>query len=336
MQKPKLAKLSELNTSRPRRNRGSPQIRALIQETVLRPDNLVLPLFLVEGRKQKIKIPSMPDVFRLSLDEAIKEISKALELGIHAVILFPVVPEKKKDKDGSEALNSKGLIPTAIRTIKAKYPQATVFADVALDPYSSHGHDGLVQGGKILNDETIEVLCQQALVQAEAGIDFVAPSDMMDGRVGAIREALDQAGFTGVGILSYCAKYASAYYGPFRDALSSAPKFGDKKTYQMDPSNRREALREMELDQAEGADMLMVKPALAYLDVIAALRQHSHLPIAAYQVSGEYSMVKAAAAAGWLDGDRVMMENLTAIRRAGADIIVTYWAMEAARLLRKV
>lgn len=324
-----------LNISRrPRRNRRTEGIRGLVRETRLHPENLVLPVFIMEGRQQRVPIKSMPGVFRLSVDEAVKLGRRAYDLGIRAMILFPVVDEKLKSPRGEEATNEGGLVPRALRELREALPGMTLLADVALDPYNSDGHDGIVRDGEILNDETIAVLCAQAVTQARAGIDIVAPSDMMDGRVQAIRRALDAEGFEHVGILSYCAKYASGYYGPFRDALDSAPRFGDKKTYQMDPANRREALREMRLDQLEGADMLMVKPALAYLDVISDLRQNSHLPIAAYQVSGEYSMVMAAGANGWIDADRVMMENLLAIKRAGADLIFTYWAVEAAEKLR--
>lgn len=319
---------------RPRRNRRTEGIRGLVRETRLHPENLVLPIFVMEGTKQRVPIKSMPGVFRLSVDEAVKLGKTAYNLGIRAVILFPVVDEKLKNAQGLEAANPRGLIPRALKEFRAALPEMTLMADVALDPYNSDGHDGIVKDGIILNDETIEILCKQAVTQAKAGIDIVAPSDMMDGRVKAIRQALDAEGFEHVGILSYCAKYASGYYGPFRDALDSAPRFGDKKTYQMDPANRREALREMHLDQLEGADMLMVKPALAYLDIISDLRKNSHLPIAAYQVSGEYSMVMAAGANGWIDAERVMMENLLAIKRAGADLIFTYWAVEAAEKLR--
>lgn len=319
---------------RPRRNRRTPKIRSLVQETFLQPSQLILPLFLVEGKNKKVKIPSMPNVFRLSVDQALLTIKEAVGLGIHSFILFPVVEEKLKDKTGSEALNPKGLVPRAVSAIKNKFPEVVLFSDVALDPYSTDGHDGLVKNGKILNDESVRVLCAQAIMQARAGIDYVAPSDMMDGRVGAIREALDDNGFQETGILSYTAKYASGYYGPFRDALDSAPRFGDKKTYQMDPCNRTEALRELQLDIDEGADMVMVKPALAYLDVLRDLKLSSPVPVAAYQVSGEYSMVLAAAEKGWLNGERIMLENLTAIRRAGADLILTYWALEAARHLK--
>ena len=329
-----MQKHPRLISRRPRRNRRTEGIRSLVRETRLHPENLVLPIFVMEGTKQRVAIKSMPGVFRLSVDEAIKLGLEAYDLGVRAVILFPVVDEKLKNAQGLESANPRGLIPRALKEFRKAIPEMTLMADVALDPYNSDGHDGIVKDGIILNDETIEVLCRQAVTQAQAGIDIVAPSDMMDGRVKAIRQALDAEGFEHVGILSYCAKYASGYYGPFREALDSAPRFGDKKTYQMDPANRREALREMHLDQLEGADMLMVKPALAYLDIISDLKMSSQLPIAAYQVSGEYSMVKAAGEKGWIDADRVMMENLLSIKRAGADVIFTYWAVEAAKKLR--
>jgi porphobilinogen synthase len=262
-----------------------------------------------------------------------EEVAGARAEGVNAVVLFPAVAESLKTPKGEESYNDAGLIPKAVRMLKAQWPDLIVMTDVALDPYSSDGHDGIVRDGKIVNDETVEVLCKQAVCQARAGADVISPSDMMDGRVGAIRDALDEAGFEEVSILSYCAKYASGFYGPFREALDSAPRFGDKKTYQMDPANAREALRELELDEAEGADIVMVKPAGAYLDVIRLLRDHTALPIAAYQVSGEYAMIKAASQNGWLDEKRVALESLLAIRRAGADIIFTYYARQAARWL---
>lgn len=327
-------------TQRPRRNRRTEALRGLVAETHLTPQNLIYPLFLMEGTGQKVPIPSMPGQFRWSADLMIQEIAECRELGVNSFALFPALAESLKNSRGDESLNSQGLLPRTVRQIKEKFPDACVITDVALDPYSSDGHDGIVAKNprtsemEILNDETIEVLCKMAVVQAAAGADMVAPSDMMDGRVGAIRKALDEAGFTQTGILAYSAKYASSFYGPFRDALESAPKFGDKKTYQMDPRNRREALREATLDFEEGADMLMVKPALAYLDVIQLLKENFPLPIAAYNVSGEYAMIKAAAQNGWLDGSKAMMESLLSMRRAGADIILTYFAKEAARLLK--
>lgn len=318
---------------RPRRNRRTPAVRDLVRETVLTPANFIYPLFLQEGT-ENTPIDAMPGCQRWCLEDLVREAGEAHALGIPAVVLFPRIPDALKTKGAEECHNDNGLVPRAIRALKAAHPTLAVITDVALDPYNSDGHDGLVaDDGRILNDETVEVLCRQALCHARAGADIVAPSDMMDGRVAALRAALDGAGFTEVAILSYTAKYASAYYGPFRGALDSAPKAGDKKTYQMDPANAREALREAALDEAEGADMLMVKPAGAYLDIIASLRAATTLPIAAYQVSGEYLMIQAGAAAGWLDGDKVMLESLLGIRRAGADMILTYFAKRAAVLL---
>ena len=318
---------------RPRRNRGNAFIRDFHRETWLAPQHFVYPLFLHAGEGTQ-PIESMPGSVRHDLDSLRRECAEAYEEGIHSVVLFPAVEESLKNPTGDEAKNPEGLIPTAIRALKKDLPGLIVCTDVALDPYNSDGHDGIVSpDGRILNDETVEVLCEQARVQAEAGADIIAPSDMMDGRVGAIRHALDEQGFTGVSILSYTAKYASAFYGPFRDALDSAPKAGDKKTYQMDPANAREAIREIELDEAEGADILMVKPAGPYLDVIRLMREVTALPVAAYQVSGEYAMIKAASANGWLDERSVALESLTAIRRAGADVIFTYYARQVARWL---
>lgn len=318
---------------RPRRNRRTPAVRDLVRETVLTPANFIYPLFLQEGT-ENTPIDAMPGCQRWCLEDLVREAGEAHALGIPAVVLFPRIPDDLKTKGAEECHNDDGLVPRAIRALKAAHPTLAVITDVALDPYNSDGHDGLVaDDGRILNDETVEVLCRQALCHARAGADIVAPSDMMDGRVAALRAALDGADFTEVAILSYTAKYASAYYGPFRGALDSAPKAGDKKTYQMDPANAREALREAALDEAEGADMLMVKPAGAYLDIIASLRAATTLPIAAYQVSGEYLMIQAGAAAGWLDGDKVMLESLLGIRRAGADMILTYFAKRAAVLL---
>lgn len=317
---------------RPRRNRKSAAMRAMHSETWLDARHLVLPLFIHAGQGTE-PIKSMPGCARLSLDAMLAEVAAAHADGLRAVILFPKIDERLKSSMGTEAYNPAGLVPNAVRRLKAHFPDVLVMTDVALDPYSSDGHDGIVRDGEILNDETVQVLCEQALCQAEAGADIVAPSDMMDGRIGAIRDALDAAGYAKVSILAYTAKYASAFYGPFRDALDSAPKFGDKKTYQMDPGNAREALRELALDEAEGADMVMVKPAGAYLDIIAAVRAHTTLPVAAYQVSGEYAMIKAACANGWLDERRVVLESLLAIRRAGADVILTYFARQAARWL---
>lgn len=317
---------------RPRRLRRTSAVRGLTRETGLTPGHLIYPMFIVEGTGVREPIDSMPEQFRLSVDEAVRSV-KALELlGVKAVNLFGYCAEK--DDLATHADDPDGLVCRAVRALKAACPEVCVQTDVALDPFTEHGHDGLVRGGEVVNDETVEVLCRMAVAHAAAGVDWVAPSDMMDGRIGAIRQALDEAGHQRVAILAYSAKYASAFYGPFRDALQSAPKTGDKKTYQMDPANRREALKEVALDIDEGADVVMVKPALAYLDVIAAVREAFDVPVAAYHVSGEYSMVMAAAARGWLDADRAMMEVLTSIRRAGADMILTYFAPRAAALLQ--
>lgn len=319
---------------RPRRNRKMAGVRDLVRETQLSTNDLLLPLFLLEGSRKRIPVASMPGVDRLSLDLLLPEIEAAMQLGIRAFDIFPVVGEQYKDQLATYSYATENFYNRALASIKKEFPEAVIMTDVAMDPYSSDGHDGIVKDGKILNDASLEVLGKMALAQAEAGADIIGPSDMMDGRVGYIRELLDVNGFTEVSIMSYTAKYASAFYGPFRDALDSAPKFGDKKTYQMDPANRLEALREAALDEEEGADFLMVKPALAYLDVIRLLKDNSELPIAAYNVSGEYAMIKAAAMQGWLDYDRVMMESLLSIKRAGADIILTYFAKDAARLLQ--
>jgi len=317
-------------THRLRRNRKSQHIRDLVQETTLSVKDFIFPMFLIEGKNKKSEVKSMPGIFRLSSDLLIKEMESCMKLGIFTFDLFPNISEKLKDKTANESLNEKGLYLSTIREIKKKLPEAVIMSDVAMDPYSSDGHDGLVVNGEIKNDETLEILGKMALAQASAGVDIIGPSDMMDGRVGYIRDELDTAGFTNVSIMSYTAKYASAFYGPFRDALDSAPKFGDKKTYQMNPANSREALLEAQLDLEEGADMLMVKPALSYLDIIKLLHDNFHLPIAAYNVSGEYAMVKAAAAKGWIDGDRVRDEMLLSMKRAGAKIILTYFAKEFA------
>lgn len=309
-------------------------MRALTRETLLSAGDLVLPLFLHDKEVDE-EIASMPGCIRWSLDGLVREAGEALALGIPAVVLFPAIDEALKSKRAEECWNAEGLVPRAIRALKAAHPDLLVMTDVALDPYNIDGHDGIVEGGEILNDETVEVLCRQALCQAEAGADIVAPSDMMDGRVGAIRAALDEARYEKTSICSYTAKYASAFYGPFRGALGSAPKAGDKKSYQLDPPNRREALRELALDEKEGADLVMVKPAGPYLDIISDLRARTSLPVAAYQVSGEYLMIKSASADGWVDEKAVMMESLIAIKRAGADVILTYFAKEAARELRE-
>ena len=322
---------------RPRRNRKSPGIRAMVRETVLTPADLIYPLF-IHDKGDDQDIVSMPGCMRWSLDSLVKEAGEAHALGIPAVILFPAIDSGLKSPAAEESVNPEGLVPRAVRALKAAHPSLVVITDVALDPYNSDGQDGLLSRGEngvieILNDETVEVLCRQALCHADAGADIVGPSDMMDGRVGAIRAALDGANYEQVSILSYTAKYASSYYGPFRGALDSAPKEGDKKSYQMDPANVRESVRELLLDEEEGADMIMVKPAGPYLDIIATLRGETTLPLAGYQVSGEYLMIKSASAAGWLDEKEVVLESLTGIRRAGADLILTYFAKEAARAL---
>lgn len=318
---------------RPRRNRQSAVIRDMVQETRLSVSDFILPLFILEGKNVRSEVASMPGIYRLSLDLVLEEIQECVDLGIKTFDLFPNLPESRKDKYATESYNPDGLYLQAVRAIKDRFPEVMVMTDVAMDPYSSDGHDGIVENGKILNDETLEVLGKMTLAQAQAGANIIGPSDMMDGRVGYLRQVLDEGGFQDVAIMSYAAKYASAFYGPFRDALDSAPKFGDKKTYQMNPANSREALIEAQLDFDEGADFLMVKPALAYLDIIKLLDDNFHLPIAAYNVSGEYAMIKAAAQNGWLDGERAMMESLMAIKRAGANVILTYFAKEAARLL---
>jgi porphobilinogen synthase len=319
---------------RPRRNRASAGVRGLTRETTLEARHLVLPLFVQDGQNTETPISSMPGQARLSIDRLLVRARQAHELGVPAVALFPALTEAQKDPFGKESTNPDGLLPRTVKALKSALPDLLVITDVALDPYSSDGHDGVVVDGRIDNEQTLPILAAMAVTQARAGADIVAPSDMMDGRVGAIRGALDEAGFLDVGICSYCVKYASAFYGPFREALDSAPKAGDKKTYQMDPGNVREALREIELDEAEGADWLMVKPGLPYLDVVRFVREHSGLPVAAYHVSGEYAMLRAAAQNGWLDYERCLLESLLCLRRAGADIIFTYGALDAARLLR--
>lgn len=316
--------------NRPRRNRKNQAIREMLQETRVGVENLIYPLFVKNGKSIQEEIPSMPGIYRWSPDTLMGEVESCISLGINTFVLFPAVEENLKDKYGSYSWSNDNFYLHVIGELKSRYPNIVLMSDVALDPYSSDGHDGIVENGEILNDETIEVLCKMSLAQAEAGIDIVGPSDMMDGRIGAIRATLDDAGFVNTSIMSYCAKYASAFYGPFRDALNSAPKAGDKKTYQMNPANRKEALLEAELDYSEGADILMVKPALAYLDVIRDLSEHSILPIAAYNVSGEYAMVKAAAEKGWLDYNSTMAETLLSIRRAGASSILTYFAKDFA------
>lgn len=320
-------------TKRPRRLRRTETLRRMVRETTLTVDDLIYPLFIMDGEQQRVAVPSMPGCDRYTVDLLLEEIQSAVQLGIGAIALFPKIPESLKDNAGNESYNAAGLVPRAVKAVKAQFPELVVITDVALDPYSSEGHDGIVENGQILNDETVAILVQQAVMQAAAGADIVAPSDMMDGRVGAIRRGLDAAGFWQVGIMAYSAKYASAYYGPFRDALDSAPKFGDKKTYQMDAANAREAIVEVDLDIAEGADIVMVKPALAYLDIIRQIRQHCQTPIAAYNVSGEYAMIRAAAQQGWIDEQKVILETLTSMKRAGADLILTYFAKQVAEWL---
>ena len=317
---------------RPRRLRRTAPIRGLVRETELSPRQLIYPLFVTEGKSVRDHIDSMHGQFRLSTDELVRECEELYALGVGAVNLFGYSEEK--DELATKSYDSDGLVQRAIRTIKSAVPDLCVQTDVALDPYTTHGHDGLVIDGEIVNDESVEVLCKMALSHAEAGADWIAPSDMMDGRIGAIRNALDVQGFSQVGILAYSAKYASSFYGPFRGALQSAPKSGNKKTYQMDPANIREALKEIALDLEEGADVVMIKPALCYLDVISRVREAFDAPVAAYNVSGEYAMVVAAAEKGWVDRDSAMMEMLLSIRRAGADMILTYFAKDAAALLR--
>lgn len=302
----------------------------MVEETQVKTSDLIFPLFLLDGKNKKIEVASMPGIFRLSGDLMLKEIEECLSLGINVFDIFPAVEDQYKDKTATKSYDENFFYLKVLKEVKKKFPEACIMTDVAMDPYSSDGHDGFVKDGKILNDETLEILGKMALAQAATGIDILGPSDMMDGRVGYIRNILDKNGFTEVSIMSYTAKYASGFYNPFRDALDSAPKFGDKKTYQMNPANKREALIEAELDAQEGADFLMVKPALAYLDIIHLLKTNSNLPIAAYNVSGEYSMIKAAAQKGWLDGERVMKETLLSIKRAGADVILTYFAKEFA------
>ena len=315
-------------THRPRRNRKSEAIRNMVQENHVTVNDFIYPLFLIDGKNKKTEVKSMPGIFRFSPDLILKEIESCLKLGITTFDVFPSLTDKFKDKTATESTNKNGLYLKTLTLIKKKFPEACIMTDVAMDPYSSDGHDGFVKNGEIVNDETLEILAKMAVAQAECGIDIIGPSDMMDGRVGYLRDSLDDAGFTNVSIMSYTAKYASAFYGPFRDALDSAPKFGDKKTYQMNPANSKEAMIEAQLDLEEGADFLMVKPALSYLDIIKDLSTNFDLPIAAYNVSGEYAMVKAAAAKGWIDGDRVRDEILLSMKRAGASVILTYFAKE--------
>ena len=319
---------------RPRRNRRNAAIRGLMRETELSPAHLILPLFVTGGEDVRIPIGAMPGCFRLSVDHTVALARQAWELGVRALALFPALPDSVKDPRATESLNPNGLLQRTVRALKDALPDLVVITDVAMDPYSSDGHDGYLEDGQIINDVSLEILASMAVAQAQAGADYVAPSDMMDGRVGVLREALDEEGFTNTGILAYSAKYASSFYGPFREALDSAPRSGDKKTYQMDPANRREALREVLLDVAEGADIVMVKPAMPYLDVVAEVSAHVDVPVAAYQVSGEFAMIKAASQNGWLSEEAAVDESLIAIRRAGADMILTYFAMDYARRYR--
>lgn len=320
-----------------RRNRimrATPAIRAMVAETILRPSDFIAPLFIVEGKNVKEEIISMPGYFRYSLDLIVEEVKELWSLGIKSVLLFVMVPDSLKDNKGTEAVNPDGLMQRSIKAIKEAVPGLVVMTDVALDPYSIYGHDGIVENEQIVNDATVEVLTRMSLSHAQAGADFVAPSDMMDGRIGAIRNILEENNFTKVGIMAYSAKYASCFYGPFRDALDSAPGFGDKKTYQMDYANSTEAILETIQDIEQGADIVMVKPALAYLDIIRILKDNVHVPISAYHVSGEYAMIKAAAQKGWLDENKTILETLTSIKRAGASLIATYFAKDAAKLLQ--
>lgn len=319
-----------------RRNRilrQSPAIRSMVAETILTPNDFIVPLFINEGENYKDEIASMPGYYRMSLDNTIKEVKELWSMGIKSVLLFVKSKDELKDNKGTEALNPKGLMQRSIRAVKDACPEMLVMTDVALDPFSSYGHDGIVEGSEIVNDATVEVLAQMSVSHAQAGADFVAPSDMMDGRIAAIREALEEHGLNKTGIMSYSAKYASCFYGPFRDALDSAPGFGDKKTYQMDYSNRIEAVKETLMDVEEGADIVMVKPALAYLDIIREVKNAVSVPVSAYNISGEYAMIKAAAKMGWIDENKAILETLTAIKRAGADLIATYFAKDAVKLI---
>jgi len=319
-----------------RRNRilrQSPAIRAMVAETIIRPEDFIAPLFIIEGENTAEEISSMKGYYRRSLDGTVKEVKELWSLGIRSVLLFIKCRDDLKDNKGTEALNPDGLMQRSIKAIKDACPDMLVMTDVALDPFSSYGHDGIVENGEIVNDATVEVLAKMSVSHAAAGADFVAPSDMMDGRILAIRQALEQEGFSKTGIMSYSAKYASCFYGPFRDALDSAPGFGDKKTYQMDFANRREAIRETLMDIEEGADIVMVKPAMAYLDIIREVKDAVDVPVSAYHVSGEYAMIKAAAAMGWLNEEKAILESLTGIKRAGADLIATYFAKDAVRLI---
>ena len=319
--------------NRNRRLRKNSAIREMVQENRLHPSNFIVPLFFMEGENKKEEIASMPGYFRYTLDLLIKEAKDCYELGIRSALLFAKIEDSLKDNEGKEAINTDGLMQRAIRLLKSEVPMMYLMSDVALDPYSMHGHDGIVDGQEIVNDQTIEVLAEMALTHAEAGVDMVAPSDMMDGRIGAIREKLEDEGYPNVGIMSYSVKYASSFYGPFRDALDSAPGFGDKKTYQMNSANASEAMAEVDNDIDEGADIIMVKPGMPYLDMVKQISNQFDVPISVYQVSGEYAMIKAASQKGWLDHEKVMMESLIGFKRAGAKLIATYFAKEAAKLL---
>ncbi len=319
-----------------RRNRilrQSPAIRSLVAETVLAPNDFIAPLFIDEGENVAFEIPSMPGYYRRSIDGTVKEVKELWSMGIKSILLFIKAPDELKDNTGKEAWNPDGLMQRSIKAIKDAIPEMIVMTDVALDPYSSFGHDGIVEDGEIVNDPTVEALVKMSVSHAKAGADFVAPSDMMDGRIGAIREALEKNNFTKTGIMAYSAKYASCFYGPFRDALDSAPGFGDKKSYQMDYANRIEAIKEAEIDEDEGADIVMVKPAMAYLDIIREVKNAVTIPVSAYHVSGEYAMIKAAAKMGWINEEKAILESLTSIKRAGADLIATYFAKDAVKLL---
>ncbi len=313
--------------------RQSPAIRALVAETILTTNDFIVPLFIVEGNNIQEEIASMPNYYRRSIDNTVEEVKELWALGLKSILLFIKCKDELKDNRGTEALNPDGLMQRSIRAIKDACPEMLIMTDVALDPFSSYGHDGIVEGNEILNDATVEVLAKMSVSHAEAGANFVAPSDMMDGRIGAIRKALEESGLTKTGIMSYSAKYASCFYGPFRDALDSAPGFGDKKTYQMDYANRTEAIKETLIDIEEGADIVMIKPALAYLDIIREIKNNVTVPVSAYNISGEYAMIKAAAKMGWLNEDKAILETLTAIKRAGADIIATYFAKDAAVMI---
>jgi porphobilinogen synthase len=313
--------------------RQSPAIRSMVAETILTPNDFIVPLFIDEGQDVKIEIASMPGYYRMSLDNTVKEVRELWGLGLKSILLFIKCADALKDNKGTEALNPQGLMQRSIRAIKEAVPEMLIMTDVALDPFSSYGHDGIVENNEIVNDATVEVLAAMSVSHAEAGADFVAPSDMMDGRIGAIRTALEENNFTKTGIMSYSAKYASCFYGPFRDALDSAPGFGDKKTYQMDYANRIEAIKESLMDVEEGADIVMIKPALSYLDIIREVKDNVQVPVSAYNISGEYAMIKAAAKMGWINEEKAIIETLTSIKRAGADLIATYFAKDAARLL---